>query len=74
MICWSQRNANGFGGGLIALGGHAANRDLNIGLRVVCGCAAAGNRIRHDRKAELWGNAPMAHGRNFKNNAKPLGE
>jgi hypothetical protein len=50
-ICWSQRNANAFRGGLIALGGNTADRDQNIGLRIVCGSAPAGNRIWDDRKA-----------------------
>jgi len=50
-ICWSQRNANGFSGRLIALGGHAADRNQNIGLRIVCGSAPAGDRIWDDGKA-----------------------
>ena len=35
----SQRNANTFRGGLVALGGNATHRDQNIGLRIVCGSA-----------------------------------
>src|SRR5580704_14214511 len=51
VICRSQRYANGFSCGLIALGGNAADRDQNIGLRIVCGSAAAGDRIGDDGKA-----------------------
>jgi hypothetical protein len=47
----AERNANAFIGGLIALGGDAADGDQNIGLRIVCGSAPAGNRIWNDGKA-----------------------
>ena len=50
-ICWTQRNANAFRGGLVALGGNTADRDQNVGFRIVCGSAPAGNRIGDDRKA-----------------------
>src|SRR5713101_5333077 len=50
-ICWSHRNANAFRGGLIALDGDTADRNQDIGLRIVCGSAPAGNRIWDDRKA-----------------------
>src|ERR1700685_4112935 len=46
-----QSDANRFGGGLIAFGGHDTDRNQNVGLRIVCGSAPAGNRIGHDRKA-----------------------
>ena len=36
---------------MIALGGNTADWDQNIGLRIVCGSAAAGDRIWDDRKA-----------------------
>src|SRR3984957_3351060 len=51
MICWRQGNANAFECGGIALGGNTADRNQNVGLRIVCGSAPAGNRIRDDRKA-----------------------
>src|ERR1700688_3411110 len=50
-FCWTQSNANRFSGGLVALGGDTTDRDQNMSLRIVRGSAAAGNRIRHDRKA-----------------------
>src|SRR5271156_6507641 len=48
----SQRDAKAFRRGLIALGGNTADGDQNMGLRIVCGSAPAGNRIGDDRKAE----------------------
>src|ERR1700756_505668 len=50
-ICGNQRDANGFGGGLIALRGDTADGDQNIRLRIVCSCAPAGDGIWDDGKA-----------------------
>lgn len=50
-ICWSQRNANAFRGGLVALGGNTADGYQNVGLWIVCGSAPASNRIGDDGKA-----------------------
>jgi hypothetical protein len=51
LIRWSQRDANGFSGGLIALGSNAADRDQDIGFRIVGGSAPASDRIGDDGKA-----------------------
>src|SRR6202034_2664319 len=53
---WTQSNANRFSGGLIALGGNATDRNQNVGLRIVRGGAASGNRVGDDRKT-----AGLAH-------------
>src|SRR6202035_2089734 len=50
MICCSQRNANAFECGRIALGGNTADRNQNVGLRIVCGSAPEGDRIWDDGK------------------------
>src|ERR1700685_2833417 len=56
VIWWSKRNANAFRGGLIALGGNTADGDQDIGLRIVCGSAPAGNCIGDDGKARCLAN------------------
>jgi anaerobic selenocysteine-containing dehydrogenase len=50
-ICRSQRDPHTLSSRLITLGGNAADGDQNIGFRVVCGGAPAGDRVGNDREA-----------------------
>src|SRR5208282_5932995 len=59
LIRWSQRDANRFSGGLIALGGNATDRDQDISLRIVCGSAPASDRIGNDGKAGRLAHLPF---------------
>ena len=58
-ICRSQRDADAFKGGLIALGGDTANGNQNICLRVVCGCTPARDLVWHDCKARGLADFPL---------------
>jgi hypothetical protein len=59
-ISRSQRNANEFECGSIALGGNAADRDQNIGFRIVCGRAPPGDSkdkgktMTNNRTKTIW--------------------
>src|SRR5271163_4164388 len=54
-----QRDAHAFKGRTVTLRGNAAHGDQDIGLRVVCGGAPAGDRIGNDRKARCPADFPL---------------
>jgi hypothetical protein len=55
----SQRDANGFECGRVALGGNTSDRDQHIGLRIVRGSAPAGDSIGNDGKTGRLPNFPF---------------